>query len=112
MLAGVFVEVDMVLASLLAILLIALMSGVLRGIARLSLLSGVLDVVAALLDLMGIAGFGITGALLALIVGRHGRGFGHLLAPLCLPPDNARRTLGFLPDFPEPRSLGSSRRRA
>jgi hypothetical protein len=77
MLAGVFVEVDMVARSLLAILLIALMSGVLRGIASLSLLSGVFDVAAALLDLMGIAGFGITGPLVALIVGRHGRGLGH-----------------------------------
>lgn len=77
MLAGVFVEVDMVARSLLAILLIALMSGVLRGIASLSLLSRVFDVAAALLDLMGIAGFGITGALVALIVRRHGRGFGH-----------------------------------
>src|SRR4051794_27881182 len=77
MLAGVFVEVDMVARSLLAILLIALMSGVLRGIASLSLLSGVFDVAAALLGLMGIAGFGITGPLVALIVGRHGRGLGH-----------------------------------
>src|SRR3954465_433788 len=77
MLAGAFVEVDMVARSLLAILLIALMSGVLRGIASLSLLSGVFDVAAALLDLMGIAGFGITGPLVALIVGRHGRGLGH-----------------------------------
>jgi hypothetical protein len=64
-------------SSLLAILLIALMSGVLGRIARLSLLSGVLDVAAALLDLMGIAGFGIAGTLVALIVRRHGRGFGH-----------------------------------
>ena len=53
------------------------MSGVLRGIASLSLLSRVFDVAAALLDLMGIAGFGITGALVALIVRRHGRGFSH-----------------------------------
>jgi hypothetical protein len=67
----------MVARSLLAILLIALMSGVLRGIASLSLLSRVFDVTAALLDLMGIAGFGITGPLVALIVRRHGRGLGH-----------------------------------
>jgi hypothetical protein len=59
---------------LLAILLIALMSGVLGRIARLSLLSGVLDVAAALLDLMGIAGFGIAGTLVALIVRRTGGG--------------------------------------
>jgi hypothetical protein len=63
--------------SLLAILLIALMSGVLRGIASLSLLSGVPDVAAALLDLMGMAGFGITGPPVALIVRRHGRGLGN-----------------------------------
>jgi hypothetical protein len=53
------------------------MSGVLRGIARLSLLLGVLDVAAALLDLMGVAGFEIPRAVVALIVWRHGRGFSH-----------------------------------
>ena len=58
------------------------MSGVLRSIAGLSLLSGILDRATAFLDLMGIAGFGITGALVALIVRRHGTW--SLLAPLLL----------------------------
>jgi hypothetical protein len=63
--------------SWLAILLIALMGGVLGGIAGLSLLSRILDMIAALLDLMSIASFGIAGALMALIVRRHGRWLGH-----------------------------------
>jgi hypothetical protein len=80
----------MMLAPGLAILLIALMSGILRSIAGLSLLSGILDMAAAFLDLMGIAGFGITGARVALIVRRHGRGFGHCWLRCCLQHDNAR----------------------
>jgi hypothetical protein len=77
MLAGVFVEVDMVRAPALAILLIALMGSVLGSIAGLSLLSRIVDMITALLNLMRIAGFGITGALMALIVRRHGRWLGH-----------------------------------
>jgi hypothetical protein len=60
------------------------MSCILRGIPGLALLSGILDMDAAFLDLMGIAGLGITGALMALIVRRYGWGLGHLLAPLLL----------------------------
>jgi hypothetical protein len=89
MLAGVFVEVDIMLAPL-AILLIALMGGILRSVALLSLFSGIFDMAAAFLDLVRIAGFGVTGALVALIIRRHGRGLGHYQLRCCFQRDNAR----------------------
>jgi hypothetical protein len=68
------------------------MGGVLRSVARLSLLSGIFDMAAALLDLVGIPGFAITGALVALVVRWHGRRLGHGWLRLLLwrQRDNAR----------------------
>jgi hypothetical protein len=59
-------------------------SCVLCGVPGLALLSGILDVGAALLGLMGIASFRITGALVTLIVGRDGWRLCHCLTPLLL----------------------------
>ena len=56
------------------VLLVALVRGILGGVAGLALLLRILDVAAALLDFMGIAGFRVAGALVTLIVLRNGRG--------------------------------------
>jgi hypothetical protein len=53
------------------------MSGVLRGIAGLSLLAGIVDAVAAFPGLMRITGLRVTGTFVTLIVWRHGRGLRH-----------------------------------
>jgi hypothetical protein len=49
------------------------MGGILHSVARLSLLSGIFDMAAALLDLVGVTGFAIPSALVALVVRWHGR---------------------------------------
>jgi len=53
------------------------MGGILRSVAWLSLLSGIFDMAAALLGLVGITGFAITSALVALVVRWDGRRLGH-----------------------------------
>ncbi|KRR16305.1 hypothetical protein CQ14_33330 [Bradyrhizobium lablabi] len=83
----------------------ALMGGILGGVALLALLLRIFDTAAILPGLMGIAGLGITGTLVTLIILRDGRRLGHcglpLLVRFVLRGQRAANREGFWPIFRE-----------